>query len=219
MLWTIWDFPGFRWIWERFFPPVKTDQKSPSTGLLWLVGVYTALYGIASTRYENQADRIELRANAIISQMGDLVSRPHAFRQICKVQRMKLSLEPDFFAPTQTLGSFFGKESFYGPGIVHLREAVVTWKDELRKPDLSGADLSGADLRGAGLLKADLRGVNLTGTDLSGADLSGVNNWKEANWKDTNIYIVRNEPLGFKDYVLAHGGIEKAPEPKDPNGN
>ncbi len=266
-VWLIWDFPGFRWIWERIWPESARKNKPAPTITLWLLSVYTALFGIASTRYENQADRIEMRANAIISQLGNNDARPNALAQIARVQRIKLSVKPVFFAPAKTLGSFHGKEDVYEPGIDHLRDAVAAWKDRLEKGMLSGAilrnadlsyaklnyinldegnlsgadlsesklyraymidvdlsgaildgtDLSGANLSGANLSRANLFRANLRDTDLSGANLSGaklnwLKNWERASWDYTNIYGVKNAPEGFREYVLAHGGIEKAPE-------
>ena len=58
VLWLLWDFSGLRSIWEKIRPPSEEKIKSvsynkPPTFLLWVLGIYSALFGIASQRYEN----------------------------------------------------------------------------------------------------------------------------------------------------------------------
>ncbi len=172
--WWIWEFPGFRAIWEHVRPP---EKKAP-TIMIWLAGLYTALFGITSGIYENRADRIELRARTVISQMSSEDARPIACGQIAAIQRMPIPIKPEFKKPWKVIQSLYDTGR-YQPGVELLRDTVVTWKKKLRganlrNADLQGADLEYADLQGADLEYADLQGADLTVTELKGAKLFGA---------------------------------------------
>ncbi len=70
--WLFWDFSGLRFIWQMIVPPDPSQppRRPPATFFLWFVGLYFALFGITSQRYENRLDRIEIRANTIYAQLG-----------------------------------------------------------------------------------------------------------------------------------------------------
>nr|VFK73622.1 MAG: hypothetical protein BECKUNK1418H_GA0071006_12331 [Candidatus Kentron sp. UNK] len=75
LLWVLWDFPGLRHIWRKINPEKaelinNPNYKRPSTFFLWVIGVYIALYGIASTKYELALDRVENRMSAVASQLS-----------------------------------------------------------------------------------------------------------------------------------------------------
>ena len=70
LLWLVWDFTGLRFIATKVFPHEKGKLSPPVTITLWVIGVYTALFGIASNRYENAVDKIENRMNAFITQLA-----------------------------------------------------------------------------------------------------------------------------------------------------
>ena len=69
LIWFIYDFSGIRAIYEKIWPPLEKnkDYRQPSTFLLWIFGIYIALYGISSQIYENSLGKLENRANAIIT--------------------------------------------------------------------------------------------------------------------------------------------------------
>lgn len=57
ILWEIYDLSGIRFIIEKIKPPLKhANARKTSSLILWLIGIYIALYGIASGRYENRID-------------------------------------------------------------------------------------------------------------------------------------------------------------------
>lgn len=65
----LFDFLGFRLIYSMLNRPIdkESGKKKPITFFIWSVGIYIALFGIASQRYENRIDIIETRASAIFS--------------------------------------------------------------------------------------------------------------------------------------------------------
>ncbi len=102
MLWLAWEFSGLRAIWEKIHPPPRDRNHLPApTFFLWFVGIYVALFGLASQRYENSLDRLENRTNIIITQLGT-DARKTAISLIAKTQGETLPKKPRFS------GSFMG---------------------------------------------------------------------------------------------------------------
>ncbi len=167
----LWDILAIRWLWYQFAH--RKEGAAVQTPLLfWVVGSYSAIYGLASNRFENQAQRLEARANTVIEQMSDEKARPIVCKQIAEVQRRMCPIEPRLFSPISIFSSFLERQSTYEPGVELLQKAVEAWKRELESANLYQADLSGLDLREANLVGAKLDSSNLTGTDLSKARLN-----------------------------------------------
>jgi hypothetical protein len=92
----------------------------------------------------------------------------------------------------------------------------------LASTNLRGANLAETQLDDADLTNADLNGSNLAGADLSRTDLSRVDlrgaNLRSVTWTDvqsfqlTNLYAVRDAPVGFVDYAIAHGAVALQPD-------
>ena len=155
------------------------------------MGIYTALFGIASQRYENTADRIELRANALVTLLVNNDSRISATGQVFEVQYMRCPLKPEFSDPSSVFQSFFGTEDIYKPGSDLLAKTLESIKMKLGSPERlshketfskgdffdqnTRTNLNGANLIGVNLSGADLQNCNLIGTKLNGANLSGAN--------------------------------------------
>ena len=149
------------------------DRKPQSTFLLWFVGIYVALFGIASQRYENRIDIIENGANAIFAQLSTPAWRK-AISRIPRVQNMTCPTKPDILNPSKVINSFIS-ESYYIDICELLKETIEVWKNSLDSVDLFGAYLCKADLSGANLRRADLSRANLSGADLTRAKLTGAN--------------------------------------------
>ena len=193
---VFWEFSGVRVISEKIVPPPPNDTRRPApTFLLWVVGIYVALFGLASSRYENAADRVELRANAVVALLASSHGREGAFPQVGKAQREGVPLQPEFAHPSTTISSLWSKYRPYEKTVTLLRDATTSTLPKknasIQKPmihiDLSGANLSGGDLSLANLDAAVLRGTDLSGADLSGADLSFAN-LTSADLSDANLF-------------------------------
>jgi len=165
--WLLWDFSGLHFIYLKIFPP-KPSEENPSTFFLWLIGIYIALFGVASQRYENRLDRIENRANGIFSQLGS--GPKQALTRIPDAQRMKRPVKPELIDPKSVFCSFLCAQEPDEETVNALRNVVVSFKD-----DLSNIHLNGVNLQRTNLFGANLFGTSLMGADLSEADLSRSN--------------------------------------------
>lgn len=171
----LYHFSGAKLIWQRFKPP-KDSGKLPS-GPVWLLGIYLALFGVGSQRYENRVDIIENRSNAIFAQLS--TNRSKAISRIAEVQNMLCPAKPYLEKPWTVLSSLFSEEKY--PEVVNLLKTVVEdYKESLSKVNLSMADLSKvnlslADLSKADLSKADLSKARFSETNLFGAHLYETN--------------------------------------------
>nr|VFJ42254.1 MAG: Pentapeptide repeat-containing protein [Candidatus Kentron sp. FW] len=182
----LYDHSGARHIVEmaRLRDINAPGYKKPPTLFLWFLGLYVALYGIASTRYEANLDRVENRMSAVVAQLStsDEAAFKNLIAQIPGIQKMETPLEPSLLWPLEghfVLASFFRKEP--NPEILQWsKETLEAWKNKLAGVNLARINLSGTNLREANLSEADLWGANLSGADLERADLSGAD-LNEAN--------------------------------------
>lgn len=189
----VFDYSGGRYLLYLVKPPGKatTDLDSyrpPSTFFLWALGIYTAMFGLVSPKYENRIDTIENSTNMIISQLPVDKIRDLALNRIATVQNMKVSLEPNFLSPYTTISSFFSDNSEYHQPTVRLMMSVAEkYPEELSKKNFKeaqfqfanfvlanfqGANFYEADLSGAKLRFADFSCANMKNVVLTGADLS-----------------------------------------------
>nr|VFK16145.1 MAG: Uncharacterized protein YjbI, contains pentapeptide repeats [Candidatus Kentron sp. LFY] len=203
LLWDLHHFSGLRHIREMASArrPNSPNYETPPTLVLWIIGVYVALYGIAATRYEAKLDRVENRMGALASQLA--TSDREAFKRLIaripRIQGMETPLEPSLLWPFEE-NSVFSSHFFSCPEgdassnkddpryfVIHsllcegrnpeilkwTRETIETWKEK-KKGDEKGR-LAGVDLNGVDLAGADLEGADLSGADLEEADLSEAN--------------------------------------------
>ncbi len=69
--WLIWDFSCLRAIFRKIFTLSFKEQnnneeiKPPATFLLWFVGLYIALFGLTSQRYENKFYSAQIKYTTI----------------------------------------------------------------------------------------------------------------------------------------------------------
>ena len=159
----MWDFSGLRLISQKIIPPLKTniDKRPPSSFFLWFIGLYSALFGLASQRYENRRDIIENRISVVISQA------PKSLELIPDIQKENLPRPINFFNPLSVISSLILSEVPH-PEIVDDLKRII----EINK-NLYGLNLEGINLTGTDLSKSDLRDANLNGSDLRDANLSG----------------------------------------------
>lgn len=162
------------------------DYKKPPTLPLWIVGIYAALYGIASTHYEATLDRVENRMSALASQLstGNDDAFKRLIEQIPRIQGMKTPPEPKLLQPFSIFFPLLSEEP--NPEILEwTQETIESWQDRLAKLRPAGVDLAGINLSGAMLQETDLSGLdldkaNLFGAELDRANLSGTR-FREAN--------------------------------------
>ena len=176
--WIVWELVGLRAVWERIRPPAPDDKRpKPATFGLWTIGIYAALFGIVSQRYEDRLNLIMNRANILIAQ-GASVKLSHLLPILIDTQNAKVPYRPDIFSPTSLMYTLQpSKDATHRDIVVSLREIIVGQKDSLQRVNLRGANLDKANLDKANLRLANLRGATLRGatlhwTALAGADLT-----------------------------------------------
>ncbi|MCP5007466.1 MAG: hypothetical protein GY941_26550 [Planctomycetes bacterium] len=106
-LWLFWEKPGVRFIWHKYQPEdekaIAKDltYRKPSTFFLWFVGVYLALYGLVSTKYELSLDRVENRLSVIAAQLGnpDTEIFKSLIKQIPSIQAVPTPVKPVIYNP------------------------------------------------------------------------------------------------------------------------
>ncbi len=117
---TLW-YSGYVAVWskvntspdfiKRYAPQkiqnIKNEKISPPTFVLWIFGLYTAIFGIASGRYESRLDTIENLTTATITQLANDKARPHSFFMISQTQRMLIYPKPDYLNFFNTISSMF----------------------------------------------------------------------------------------------------------------
>nr|VFJ98553.1 MAG: Pentapeptide repeat-containing protein [Candidatus Kentron sp. LFY] len=200
LLWSFYHFSGLRHVREMASArrPNTPDYEKPPTLVLWIIGVYVALYGIAATHYEAKLDRVENRMGALASQLA--TQDDEAFKKLIaripRIQGMETPLEPSLLWPFEE-NSVFSSHFFSCPEgdassnkddpryfVIHsllcegrnpeilqwTRETIKTWKEKL-----AGVELYRIDLSGAWLFQANLSGASLWIADLSGAWLNKAN--------------------------------------------
>nr|VFK29092.1 MAG: Uncharacterized protein YjbI, contains pentapeptide repeats [Candidatus Kentron sp. MB]VFK74671.1 MAG: Uncharacterized protein YjbI, contains pentapeptide repeats [Candidatus Kentron sp. MB] len=203
--WVLYNLFGLRHVVEMTWIRKVNDPgyQKPPTFFLWVIGLYAALFGIASTNYEAALDRAENRMGALVSQLstGNDEAFKNLIEQIPRVQRMETPLEPDLLWPFQGhpwRASFFscrqakgylnaipegskGNQKYFLPQSLFCKRAnpdILQWTKETIgtwKGRLAGMDLRRIDLSRASLAKANLSGANLLEANLSGALLSQAN--------------------------------------------
>ena len=135
LLWVLrvmWRLSGLKYIWGKTqTEPVNAPAyQRPPTILLWIISVYIALYGVASTRYELALDQVENRMSAVASQLS--TSNEQAFQnliaQIPRIQDKEIPVEPQLWplALSSIYDSFTRKTP--NPEILAwTKEVLETW--------------------------------------------------------------------------------------------
>ena len=175
LCWVVYELTGARWVWEHVWPPKEDEKKErrpAPTITIWVAGVYTALFGLASARYEHAVDRVETRAGAVVALLANDKVRGNAAAQVALIQEREVPKRPEY--GTFFIDSFW-KWQPYLEGIELLKTAVESCKKELREANLTGSNLAGANLAGGNLREANLQEANLLEADMQGATLEQAN--------------------------------------------
>ncbi len=213
--WFFWDLSGLRAISGKIIPPKdpNTGYRKPATFLLWALGVYVALFGVASQRYENKMNTIEIRANGIFAQLSS-TSYKHAIARIPSLQHTPCPTKPDLLNPASVFQSLFAvyhsmpldpnaagasvqHSVIDGPNTENLwsvrknlfghqvnSKEIGNWLKQV--VENYAYDLTYVDLESAILDEAQLEDANLVGIDLSHSNLR-YSNLSFANLTDSNL--------------------------------
>ncbi|UCF91759.1 MAG: pentapeptide repeat-containing protein [Desulfobacterales bacterium] len=229
LVWLLRDFSGARFIWAKIFPQTAAKDQDPApTFLLWLVGIYIALFGIAAQRYETEIDKIENRAHAVLSQSFSADFKK-ALHRVAAVQNLACSCQPNLFNPVTVLHSLFFSNEIYQETVQLLKERIEDKKEVLNSINLENArlekaklwdsnlqeaNLQSAKLTGAKLLRANLYKAKIMGADLQEADLSGAllhdSKLTEANLRNAYLQEVKLSKASIDNADLSFANLRKA---------
>jgi hypothetical protein len=203
--WLVWDFSCLHFIWTKILPSTSKSEcrRSPSTFLIWAVGIYIACYGVASQKYENRLDMIENRTNTIFTQLASPAFKS-ALSRIPIVQQMSCPQTPKLLYPPSVFHSLIGSGQEYAEIVGLLKETVENWKESLEDVDLSLANLEGAQLDSANLREATLVGTNLRNANLENADL------RYANLQDADLQNANLENADLRYAIIIGADLERA---------
>jgi len=215
-LFLIWDISGLRFIWYKIFPKGSVKSTNPpSTIMIWVMGIYTALWGIASQRYENRIDIIESRSNYTFAQLSTPYYKD-ALNRLPSLQKMLCPVRPNLLNPKSVILSILGKPIQYDHMVDLIKESIEYYKAKLDSVNLSNIDLSKTDLSGASfknsiLTNADFSYANLRnacffnakinrakfrGADLSYADL------RHQKWSSSRLFIFDGKKFWLREEFL-----------------
>lgn len=181
------NFIGFHFIYRKAFPFKEEPKERLPTFFIWLIGIYVALFEIASNRYEKSVQLIENRISAVVAQLGtsNSESLKNLYASIPKIQKMVGPVKPNFFESYQLLhdpdiylpypdlksvfNSLFGAKVENADTTKWLKETL-----EISKHNLEGANLIGIDLRGADLIGANFKNAILSNAKFQDANLANA---------------------------------------------
>lgn len=198
-------YSGLEFIIRKFIP-LQNPQPLP-TGFIWLVGIYIALFGVASQRYENRVDIIETRTNSIFSQLSTNAYKK-ALGRIATVQNMWCPEKPEVLKPLSVLRSLL-YQTRNDETVQLLKETLEDWKNSLNNISLIEANLENAKLSEAYLKNADLEHAYLQGADLRGADLEN-SNLKNAILIQANFHKTKLLGANLENAELSGAFLEQA---------
>ena len=166
-----WEYLGIRYLWRKI-RPLSDEKQPPSVFFIWVIGIYFAMYGIASQWYENRRNILENKINIVIAQL-DTPYTKKIIARIPPLQKKHCPVKPEVKNPVSIIRSLFGKEVPNDEIIEDLKEIIID-----RKNDLEGVVLMGINLERTNLAEVQLKGsylkdANLEKTDLSNGHLEG----------------------------------------------
>jgi len=221
IVWFFWDISGLQFIWEKIFPPKNKISRKPSTFLFWILGIYTAIYGIAYQKYDHLSDRLDQRSNSIFTQLSSPEYK-NVLSLIPELQGYHIPCQPFYFHPKTVINSLLRSDCTYSGVESILRKTIVNFKKRLNKVNLSGLDISSewlndSDFSEANLSRANFSRCQLINSKFKGACLEGANFNETILW-NANFENITHRPyynLKYNKEVLSpfmiHGeeGIEK----------
>lgn len=203
----VWEYLGLRYLWRKI-RPLKEYEQPPSVFFIWVIGIYFAMYGIASQRYENRRDTLENKVNIIIAQLDTPYSKKIMGR-IPLLQKKHCPVKPEVMNPISIIRSLFGKEKPNDEITEDLKEIIIDRKNNLEGVVLMGINLEGAVLEKVQLKGSYLKDANLKKTDLTEGHLEGCI-LSYANLRKAILYDVHLEGAVLWGTILKKAHLEFA---------
>jgi uncharacterized protein YjbI with pentapeptide repeats len=160
--------------------PDKYDNKKPSTISIWLIGIYTAIYGLSSQSYESAISRTKNR----IENISNIKEQQIRLNLISEIQNAKMPIEPKYHRVLNTTLGFFGKREKNHEILQFTKLVLIKECDSIVGVKIKDIDFGGIDFKKSILKKAYFKNskfINCSFTNCSfddcqfyQSDLSGV---------------------------------------------
>jgi uncharacterized protein YjbI with pentapeptide repeats len=175
LIWFVWDFSGFRFIFSKILPPKSgtyNSKRSPSTFLLWIIGIYVAIFTLASNKYEYKKNIIDNKICILVNNITSSPNNKDAFARLARIQKIRMPIEPNFFKPYKTVRTLIGPNVLNDEIVKAVKEIFEYNKDILNNAYLANIDLSNCDLNYANFENSRLHGANFENSFLVNVNFS-----------------------------------------------
>lgn len=223
-IWLLIDFSGLRFIWLKIFPYSKDGKETRAPNfLLWIIGIYVAIFSIASQSYENRIDAIDTKVNTMLMQLSSDLGLK-AFNRIAEIQNERCVVKPNLFRPISVFQTFIKHEKKFYEIDNSIIKNIIDWKKYLSDLDLSeiilrDVQLYDANLTNTWLYNADLQSSNFKSANLKNAHISRANcqnagfvyaNLEHVLFSDTNLKGAYLSEANLKDSILQRADLRGA---------
>lgn len=216
-LWWFCHLVGLRWMWEKINPPstettVALHYRKPSSFLIWILGIYFAIFGFASARYERSINDLTLRITVFLNELNANAAK-YALETAGDLLNYKVPLEPSLGNYSDVLSPILSLfiSDIHEPSRGLVQSIILAYKEKMPGCNLERLDMKGlrqfsVNLQGSHMKKSTWYGDNLVRSDFSGSFLSNV---------DLNFLIIGNVNFGKSTIVdLKAVGMDKPFDPK-----
>lgn len=142
LIFIFWDILPIHFI-LSLVNPNKFDKSKPSTIFIWLIGIYTAMFTIASQSYEGALNR----AKARLDNISNVKEQQVRLSLISEIQSSKIPIEPKYQNVLQTINSFFGQKIINSDLLQTTKLLLVNEKDSIVRVKIKDIDFSGIDFK------------------------------------------------------------------------
>lgn len=130
--WFLYNYFGIRFIVEeKIYPPrdESTGKRKPSSFMIWLFGVYIAIFGFAYQKYEREAQILENRYTALLSQLGN-GNTPTVLSAMLTLKSVKIPIKPIITSPSSVYSSLVRSDN-YSELDYKINQTINLWSNKL----------------------------------------------------------------------------------------
>lgn len=142
IIFIIWDIIPVHFI-LSLVNPSRFEKSKPSTISVWLIGIYTAMFTIASQSYESALNRSKTRLDNI----SNVKEQQIRLNLISEIQNSKIPIEPKYQNFLKTIKSFFGQKELNSDLLQTTKLLLVNEKDSIVQVKIKDIDFSGIDFK------------------------------------------------------------------------
>lgn len=139
LMFIVWELIPMHFLMSLLLPNrFDKENNKPSTLLIWLIGLYTAIYGFTIQIYENSMNVAKSQLESVYM----VKQQRYQFYLISKIQNTKIPLKPRFQNVITTVQSFLGKKEQSNELIELTTTFLKNQTDSIVDASLYNIDLS-----------------------------------------------------------------------------